>query len=219
MLALYRCGRQADALRSYERTRTYLVDELGIDPSFDVRDLELRILEQDPALDFWPALSIGGNLPARLSAFVGRADETVHVEKLISEHRPVTLAGLGGIGKTALAVEVARRVERNWAGGVWMVKLAPIADRFVNDRLEEAAGHVKTTDHAIDAVDTGHLPGVNQDVDDSGMARCGEASPRRRRDHAAGTAPGRLARAGSGHSSPGRSQWCALSRTAVETPL
>jgi DNA-binding SARP family transcriptional activator/WD40 repeat protein/tRNA A-37 threonylcarbamoyl transferase component Bud32 len=52
MLALYRCGRQAEALRAYEKTRNYLVDEMGLDPSPDLRDLERRILDQDPALGF-----------------------------------------------------------------------------------------------------------------------------------------------------------------------
>ena len=52
MLALYRCGRQAEALRAYERTRTYLVDEMGLDPSPDLRELEQRILDQDPSLGF-----------------------------------------------------------------------------------------------------------------------------------------------------------------------
>ncbi|MCL1692613.1 MAG: protein kinase [Actinomycetia bacterium] len=52
MLALYRCGRQAEALRAYEKTRNYLVDEMGLDPSPDLRDLEQRILDQDPALGF-----------------------------------------------------------------------------------------------------------------------------------------------------------------------
>jgi len=52
MLALYRSGRQAEALRAYEKTRTYLVEEMGLDPSRELRDLEQRILEQDPTLAF-----------------------------------------------------------------------------------------------------------------------------------------------------------------------
>lgn len=52
MLALYRCGRQAEALRAYEKTRSYLVDEMGLDPSPDLRDLEQRILGHDSSLGF-----------------------------------------------------------------------------------------------------------------------------------------------------------------------
>ncbi len=52
MLALYRCGRQAEALRAYAKTRKYLVDEMGLDPSPDLRDLEQRILDHDPSLGF-----------------------------------------------------------------------------------------------------------------------------------------------------------------------
>ena len=51
MLALYRSGRQADALRAYQRLRLLLADELGIDPSAELRDLEQRILDQDSSLD------------------------------------------------------------------------------------------------------------------------------------------------------------------------
>ncbi len=52
MVAMYRCGRQADALACYQQGRELLVDELGIDPSRELRTLERRILDQDPALDF-----------------------------------------------------------------------------------------------------------------------------------------------------------------------
>ena len=55
MLALYRSGRQAEALRAFQQTRAVLVDELGIEPSPQLRQLEEQILVQDPALDLAPA--------------------------------------------------------------------------------------------------------------------------------------------------------------------
>ena len=58
MLALYRCGRQTEALRAYEQTRAYLADEIGIDPSPDLRDLEQRILDHDPGLELPAAPSL-----------------------------------------------------------------------------------------------------------------------------------------------------------------
>ena len=58
ILALYRSGRQADALRAYTDTRRHLVDELGIEPSPALRDLERQVLEQDPALDPPRALAV-----------------------------------------------------------------------------------------------------------------------------------------------------------------
>ena len=54
VLALYRSGRQADALRAYGDARRTLVEELGIEPGSDLRDLERRVLEQDPSLDWSP---------------------------------------------------------------------------------------------------------------------------------------------------------------------
>lgn len=62
MLALYRCGRQAEALRAYEKTRTYLAEELGIDPSPELRVLEQRILEQDPSLGLVPVTGAASSL-------------------------------------------------------------------------------------------------------------------------------------------------------------
>ncbi len=58
MLALYRCGRQTEALRAYEQTRAYLADEIGIDPSPDLTDLEQRILDHDPGLELPAAPSL-----------------------------------------------------------------------------------------------------------------------------------------------------------------
>jgi predicted ATPase/DNA-binding SARP family transcriptional activator len=103
MLALYRCGRQADALAEYRRARRELVDELGIEPGVALRDLERAILCQEPGIG---AVVV----PRPAGAFIGREREVPAVLELLeSGARLVTLVGPGGVGKTRLALEVAAR--------------------------------------------------------------------------------------------------------------
>lgn len=68
------------------------------------------------------------NLPADASSFVGRRRETADARRLLSSGRWVTLTGAGGVGKTRLAVQVARSVRRDFPGGVWLVELASLRD-------------------------------------------------------------------------------------------
>src|SRR4029077_7343457 len=69
-----------------------------------------------------------GNLPASLTAFVGRQHELAAVEDLVAGNRLVTLTGPGGIGKTRLALELAARLGPRYPDGAWMCDLAPLAD-------------------------------------------------------------------------------------------
>ena len=108
VLALYRCERQADALATYRRARDLLAGELGLEPSEELRRLEQAVLRQDvPPVARRPD---GHNLPAQLTSFVGREHELAELERLLPEARLLTLTGVGGVGKTRLALELAARV-------------------------------------------------------------------------------------------------------------
>ena len=125
MVALYRSGRQTDALRAGERLRLLLRDQLGIEPSSASTRLESLILHQAPQLDLVPPVP-PNNLPTPESSFVGRVAELGAIVKELREHRLVTLVGPGGVGKTRLAVEVARRMIEDFGDGVWWVDLASV---------------------------------------------------------------------------------------------
>lgn len=124
MLALYRAGRQADALEAYQEARRVLSDELGLEPGPELQQLQSAILAHDPAIAAVPvAQQVRGNLPAPVSSFVGRAELLAAVERLLQEERLVTLAGPPGVGKTRLALEAASALEDVFPGGVWFVDL------------------------------------------------------------------------------------------------
>ncbi|WP_067794102.1 BTAD domain-containing putative transcriptional regulator [Actinomadura formosensis] len=130
MRALYAAGRQAEALEVYEETRRTLADRLGVDPSPELAAVHLSILRRDAPAPAAPdaASSPRTNLPAQLTSFVGREEESRRVGKLLRETRLVTLTGPGGAGKTRLAGESATAVVEEMPDGVWFVPLAPVSD-------------------------------------------------------------------------------------------
>ena len=136
MLALYRAGRQAEALRAYTEARDRLVGELGIDPGPALRELEARILAQDPSLAAAgpaglaavPAPMATGNLREPLSSFVGRSAELQELSEAVRSSRLVTLIGPGGVGKTRLAVEAAAALRQEHRDGAWLVEFASVTE-------------------------------------------------------------------------------------------
>ncbi len=159
MLALYRSGRQADALRAYSDARHVLADELGLEPSTDLRRLETAILEHDPTIEAPPttravaaqATDVAAppavpaaaptNLRRSLSTFVGRQADITGVALTLAEHRLVTLVGAGGCGKTRLATEFAAGHLDEYRDGVWFVAFDTVgSDEAVLPALADALG-------------------------------------------------------------------------------
>ncbi len=131
MLALYRAGRQADALAVYQRARRTLVDELGIEPSDSLRKLERAILAHDPSLNAPQAgPTAQRRLPTPPTPLLGRERELAALADLLrrEDARLITLTGIGGIGKTRLALELARRLSPEFQHGSAVATLATLRD-------------------------------------------------------------------------------------------
>jgi predicted ATPase/DNA-binding SARP family transcriptional activator len=129
MLALYRSGRQADALEAFQEARRVLGDELGLEPGLELRRFQEAILSHDPAIAAVPVdRRRRGNLPALSTSFVGREDELSQVADLLRDHRLVTLTGPPGVGKSRLALEAARSLEHVLRDGIWLVDFARAGD-------------------------------------------------------------------------------------------
>jgi predicted ATPase/DNA-binding SARP family transcriptional activator len=142
MLALYRSGRQADALDAFQDARRALSEALGLDPGPDLQRLQAAILAHDPAIA--PVHVVPrrrGNLPAPATPFVDREEEVAQVVALLEELRLVTLTGPPGVGKSRLALEAVRSLGNDICDGIWLVDLGrATAAGDVADLVARAVG-------------------------------------------------------------------------------
>ena len=125
MKALQKEGRQVEALAAYRTIRTRLAEELGIDPSPALREIEYQVLTQSvPRRWTRPTRS---TLPVPPSELVGRETELALGTTLVKAHRIVTITGPAGVGKTRVAIEVASRLTEEFPDGVFFVDLASVS--------------------------------------------------------------------------------------------
>ncbi|MFC5948064.1 BTAD domain-containing putative transcriptional regulator [Pseudonocardia lutea] len=161
MLAQYRLGRADEALRTYRQARELLLEELGLEPGAELRELHRRILAEDPTLAGPPtatpdpppdpppspgtepeAAPVEVHLPHRTSALVGRGEDLAALAALVAEAPVVSLVGAAGCGKTRLAIEVAREAAADFPGGVWFVDLTAAANAdHVLSTISSALGY------------------------------------------------------------------------------
>ncbi|NSC22285.1 tetratricopeptide repeat protein [Streptomyces albus subsp. chlorinus] len=137
MLALYRSGRQAEALAVYHDTRRLLADELGVDPRPELSELQQRILEADdeltyqadePSAEGKPAVTRPAQLPATVADFTGRASFVAELGDQLAQADGTVMAvsavaGIGGVGKTTLAIHVAHAAADRFPDGQLYVDL------------------------------------------------------------------------------------------------
>jgi predicted ATPase len=145
MLALYRSGRQADALATFQAVRGRFVDELGIEPAERLRDLQKDILEHSAEL--WPSVGATSDgarevqplspmppalaesaLPVPPNRTIGRGDDVAAVAERLrtASVRLLTLTGPGGVGKTRVALEAARAVQADFPDAACFISLAAV---------------------------------------------------------------------------------------------
>ncbi len=167
MLALYRSGRQAEALDAFARARRGFASELGLEPGEQLVRLHARMLEHDGSLLLaTPAAQAptgrragdrpgtateptASSLPGAATELIGREPELAVLQGLLADPhvRVVTLVGTGGVGKTRLCVELGRRLEADYRDGAVFVRLERLTDpALVAAEIAVALGHRDGTD-------------------------------------------------------------------------
>ncbi|WP_165949421.1 AfsR/SARP family transcriptional regulator [Kribbella turkmenica] len=175
MIALYRAGQQASALEVYRRTRTALVDELGVEPGPRLAELHAAVLAADPALAPTPErtrdrvdphpgnrTTAPAQLPAAIADFTGRDKQLALIQDLAAHDAgpagtdagvtPVlAISGPAGIGKTALAICAAHRLRGAYPDGQLYVDLRG-AEAVALDAGDVLAGFLRALGTAAEAI-------------------------------------------------------------------
>lgn len=150
MRALQTAGRQTEALTVYEEARTQLAEAYGIDPSAELHQAYLDVLRGEGAQPP-PQRPVGETrLPVPLTELVGREADVERVRELLDRARLVTVVGPGGVGKTRVAVESARRVDERGTHRARLVELGSVSDpanvpRTILDALGAGEGGLLST--------------------------------------------------------------------------
>ncbi|MEV4893304.1 BTAD domain-containing putative transcriptional regulator [Nonomuraea sp. NPDC055795] len=142
MRALYRSGRQADALEVYRALRERKREELGLDTAPELAALHQAVLEQRPALRRPPPAPspAPARLPEPLTELVGRQEALAGLLALAASARLITLTGSGGVGKSRLALEAARRLSDGFPDGAHLVELSASSESEVPGVVAAALG-------------------------------------------------------------------------------
>lgn len=145
--ALYQGGQQAEALATYREVRAVLGEELGVDPTPELQELQQQILRHDPGLRPRRTPSSRRMLPVPLTSFVGRDDEQRQLGDLLDASRLVTVTGIGGVGKTRLALQTVHRLANRFRDGAGWVELSALRDpELVADAALAAFGYLQAPD-------------------------------------------------------------------------
>jgi predicted ATPase/DNA-binding SARP family transcriptional activator len=135
MLLLALSGQCSAALRQYETCQKLLREDLSVEPDMETRDLhnyiragKLGAREEPGFIPLKTTDTRSHNLPVQLTSFIGREREMGEIKKLLASTHLLTLTGIGGTGKTRLALQVSADLIAEFPGGVWLVELAPLRD-------------------------------------------------------------------------------------------
>ena len=152
--ALNRAGDRAGAVRAYAECRALLAEQLGVDPSAETVETYLATLrDQSP--------SLLARVPAQASSFVGREAEQALLREALGRPGLATLVGLGGVGKSRLAAQVARSAGGLPGGRFWVALGAVGEDALVGGTVAVNLGAPLGIDDASDAV-AGHLAALGR---------------------------------------------------------